>query len=227
MAENLPFEAWVKYIFDHEVDSSKQEWYWDIDEEFWDETVNPVKTVEYLTRAFEQIDVIAEAYTDAQMNQGVWFLSTNAASSYMFAPLDETVSWELRQRFAASIFTLNERLFLPKCTPHLGHLMREYDPDANPLNMVCYMWWDIVPFFGQPAKPEQREWDMLLLDVMRRTLQLESDACREGALHGLGHWQYQYPEEVQRIVDDFLWRHPDLRPGLISYAKSARGGYVL
>jgi hypothetical protein len=49
-----------------------------------------------------------------------------------------------------------------------------------------------------------------ILQVMGSTLQLDSIACRESALHGLGHWQHQYPQRVGEIIDKFSMSQPDL-----------------
>ena len=51
--------------------------------------------------------------------------------------------------------------------------------------------------------------------------------CRFSALHGLGHWHAEHPEQVEQIVDAFLSRHKDLRHHLIEYASRARLGNVL
>ena len=37
---NLPFEGWLSYVFDHPVEDQKQEWYWDIDRDGWDEAAD-------------------------------------------------------------------------------------------------------------------------------------------------------------------------------------------
>ncbi len=65
------------------------------------------------------------------------------------------------------------------------------------------------------------------LRVMSEVLDLPSETCRFSALHGLGHWHAQHPEQVEQIVDAFLARHKDLRPHLIEYASRARLGSVL
>ena len=65
------------------------------------------------------------------------------------------------------------------------------------------------------------------LRVMSEVLDLPSETCQFSALHGLGHWHAQHPEQVEQIVDAFLTRHKDLRPHLIEYASKARLGSVL
>jgi hypothetical protein len=89
------------------------------------------------------------------------------------------------------------------------------------------MWWDIIPIHGKPSDPNQKEFDQAILQVMDSTLQLDSVACRESALHGLGHWQHEYPEQVGDIINRFSMSHRNLRKELETYMKNAFVGYVL
>jgi len=34
---NLTFEEWLLYVFDHPVDETKGEWYWDLNRDWWKE----------------------------------------------------------------------------------------------------------------------------------------------------------------------------------------------
>ena len=219
--DNLTFEEWLIYVFDHPVEAVKNAWYWDMDRDHWVGTAS--QTVEFLTEAFERSAVVLKPYTDAQMNQGLWFLASTACSDHMLALLDEDVPWPRRQRCIVSMHTLYERCFARRCTPHLSHID---EPGAGPLNSVCYMWWDILPFYGQPENPAQREMDKAMLDVMESTLQLDSIACRESALHGLGHWQHTYPERVGEIIDNFSMQERALPEKLRTYMRNAYVGHV-
>ena len=219
---DLTFEQWLAYVFDHPVGDAKQAWYWDIDRDWWHE--DPADTIQFLTRAFENAAVVFEPYSDAQLNQGLWFIASNACSNHMFALLDASVPWPARQRCIHSIHKLYEGCFAQRCTPHLSHLD---EPGASPLNLVCYMWWDIIPIYGQPDVPERSELDQEILEVLESTLQLDSIACRESALHGLGHWQHYYPQRVGEIIDAFLMKHRVLPKELETYAVNAYTGYVL
>jgi len=87
------------------------------------------------------------------------------------------------------------------------------------------MWWDILPICGNPEKPTHREFDAEVLRVLSQILAIEHDACRESALHGLGHWQLCYPQ-AEQIVEDWLARAPGLRPELFAYAQQAKIGMV-
>jgi hypothetical protein len=88
------------------------------------------------------------------------------------------------------------------------------------------MWWDIIPFGGNPNTPSGNLLNAAALSVMTETLNIESIACHESALHGLGHWHAAYPAEVELIIDRFLSSHRELRPETVNYAKSARCGCV-
>jgi hypothetical protein len=222
--ENLTFEGWLSYVFDHPVDQHKLEWYWDVDRDWWSAHDHPAQTLEFLTQAFENAEVLFQPYSDAQLNQGLWFIVSNACSDHMLALMGEDVPWSAQKRCLHSFRQLFEGCFAKRCSPHLSHID---EPGANPLNSVCYMWWDLIPFYGHPEEPAWQEFDQDILQVMEATLQLDSIACRESALHGLGHWQRHYPERVGDIIDQFSMSHKDLPEKLQEYMMNAYVGYVL
>lgn len=226
----LTFEEWIVHVFDHPVDHLMPEWYWDSDGDYWNAQEKPHETVNYITQAFEQVADVAKAYTDAQLNQGLWYIASNGLSDYMFALNDARVPLDDRLRCVRSFYNLYADLFAPRCSKTLGHLQTTALPltdDQNPLDSVCYMWWDLLPIGGAPADENFRSLNDTILGVMEKTLRLESDLCREGALHGLGHWGRYDRARVEAIIDDFLTREPELRAELKSYARAARGGCVL
>ena len=97
---------------------------------------------------------------------------------------------------------------------------------GSPLNSACFMWWDLLPLDGsweegRPSQPIHAE----ALTVLAELLAISHDACRESALHGLGHLALFHPEAVP-IVEAFIARSPDLRPELLAYAEQARTGYI-
>ncbi len=242
---DLSFEAWVAYVFDHPA--TDELWHMDGDRDYWDELRQPVTTVSYLTRAFEDAGTVLAPFSDAQLEQGLWFLVSNGYSSHMLALLKPDVPGLDREQCILSMGHLFEQIFLRRCTPdHLSHLDRDGRTGANPLNTVCYMWWDILPIGGSPPTPALAGAYDACLQVMRRTLTLESDACRESALHGLGHWHAAYPQRVETIIDSFLQPYeprrkqgkrrgrpaaaasfPSLQPELHAYALNARQGCIL
>jgi hypothetical protein len=163
-------------------------------------------------------------YSNAQLKQGLWFLADNSCSNHMFSLMNESVPWPARRRCIYSIHQLYEQCFAPRCSPELSHVP---GPVENPLNVICYMWWDIIPIYGKPHDPARKEFDEAILQVMNSTLQLDSLACQESALHGLGHWQRHYPERVGEIIDKFSMSHTDLPKDLQEYLMAAYVGYVL
>jgi hypothetical protein len=219
---DLTFEAWLMFVFDHPVDESRLEWYWDLDADWWGGP--PAVTVEYLTRAFEDPESAFKPYTDSQLKQGLWYLASSACSDHMLALMDAAVSWPARERCLLSFQSLYRDCFARRCTPHLSHLD---EPGAGALNAVCYMWWDILPVAGQPADPARENLDRTILRVMEAGLQLDSIACQESALHGLGHWHLYYSQPVDAIIQGFLRRNRALPENLQQYALSALSGCVL
>ena len=117
---DLTFEEWVIFTFDHPVDDSRLDWYWDVDADWWDGP--SALTVEYLTRTFENTGSVFAPYSDSQLNQGLWYLASNACSNHMFALMDASVPWPARQRCIHSVQSLYEDCFAKRCTPHLSHL---------------------------------------------------------------------------------------------------------
>jgi hypothetical protein len=89
------------------------------------------------------------------------------------------------------------------------------------------MWWDTFPSIGSPDDPNLGELQDATLAAMRSILNLDSVACQESALHGLGHWQYSRPDEVASIIDGFIAESDKARPELLIYARSARSGCIL
>jgi hypothetical protein len=100
LSEDPSFDDWVRYIFDHEVpEDAKQRWYYNSETDFWSTWYNLIKELEYLTQAFEQIDLIAESYTDEQISQALWYIVNEFFRYYMFDVLDTNeISGELLKR---------------------------------------------------------------------------------------------------------------------------------
>jgi len=216
----LSFEDWVRFIFDHEVGGPQ--WYFDPDAAFWDGPAD--LTADYITALLEDPVPHISAYTDEQLNQGFWYLVSNGCSDMMFALGDESVPLERRVRCLKSFRAVFEQVFAARCSPHLSHLDEK---GARPLNSACYMWWDLFPLGGKPDTASHKTMGNTAVEVMAEILALNSLACQESALHGLGHWQSAYPQEVTQIIDRFLKTSKDSRPELIVYAKSARCGCIL
>jgi hypothetical protein len=248
---DIPFNDWLDYLFGRPVGPSG----FRESDDWWDEQADPDRAVDYLTRLFEAPDVLLRRFPNDQIDRGLWFLA--GESGHLRPLLGPPVPWDARRRGLLAIGGLYERLFAPACTNHLGHIDRGPEP-PDPLNSICYMWWDLFPTWGghavaedrRPPRPARRRSrrhrgravgdavsdtqppapltvDDALLDVMARTLRLDSEPCREGALHGLGHWHHAHPERTSGIIEAWLDEEPSISPALRAYAMSARGGCVL
>jgi hypothetical protein len=219
MPKVLAFDQWVKHVFDHPA--AKPQWYFQIDQETWDG--EPLLTVQHLTRLFESPERLLKDYSPPQLEQGLWYLA-GEGQPFMQSLLDDVVRWPIRQQGLLSIRAFYEKFFAVACSDELGHLCRTA---STPVNGACYMWWDLFPSYGNPIEPSRQEEDQTVLQVMASILDLASGACRESALHGLGHWHLHYPEAVQQIVDEFLDRGLPISDALREYAVAARSGCVL
>ena len=219
---DLSYGDWIAHIFDHPVDHLLPVWYFEVDAPWWDETASPARALDYLTRLLDDPLPVLEPYSDAQVNQGLWYL---LSQTQHFALLwDERLPLEDRLAAVQAIEGFFAQEFLPRCMDVLGHLD---EPGAAPLNSACYMWWDIMGALPAPEDPARHALDEAVLAVMAGTLRLDSVACQESALHGLGHWRSGYPEQIAAIIEDYLQTTLHLLPGLQAYARSAASGCVL
>jgi len=223
---DLNFEEWVVHIFDHPV--ADPAWHWDMNAEWWSSA--PEETISYLTQLFENDGAILAPYSDAQLNQGFWYLVSSASGDYLRILQDSALPIQDRVRCIQSIFNLYEQVFAVRCSPHLSNLLRTNEPqpnDLSALNAVCYMWWDILFLYGAMEIDNLQIISEAVLNVMKKTLELDSIACQESALHGLGHWHHYFPKETYDIIEEWLEKHPNISEELREYAERAQAGAVL
>lgn len=219
---DLSFADWLEHAFAREVRFGRNPRFCDEDCDWWDP--EPEKAIAYLTRLFEDPAPALRYFADSQIAQGLTYLVSTSARGDDGWFRATVVAIEQRLRCVAAVGTFFAQLFQPRCTPHLSHLS---EPEAGNLNRVCYMWWDDFPCLALPDAPDRAVLEGAALRVMEGILGLDSMACQESALHGLGHWQRQHPETVTGIVDGYLDAHRQLDPRLVAYARAARCGCVL
>ena len=211
---NRTFEQWIDGIFDHPV--TEPAWFWDLDA---DTCVEDDETnADYLARLFTDSDRLLRRFDNGQVGQGLNMIVSNSCSDHAFSIVGGHAPWHARQRAIRSIYDVYSK----RCAQGLGHL----DEGDNPLNMICYMWWDVFPAWIDPKDATRASEADGYIGVMERCLSLKHHACLEGALHGLGHWQLYFPEKVEPVIDQFLRERNDLRPELVRYARCARNGAV-
>jgi hypothetical protein len=211
------FEEWIEYVFDHQPEDRN---WWSADN-CPDWSVNTAETVECLRRTFEESGSVLTKFNDHQVASGIWYIANSSAA--VQGLLDETVPLDVRISAIVALRKLYVDCFETRCSSLLSHLN---ETEVDSLNVACYMWWDVLPIVGQPEQEKSKEIDKACLGIMELALGLKSDACRESALHGLGHWANYYRDRVQSIVDQFLKTNPHARPELLEYARRAREGSV-
>lgn len=218
-ATTLSFADWLTAIFKEMSRGNSNEMFPNFGEGY----VSPVDTLTYITAAFENAGSILSPFSNAELDRGLYYLVSHASEDTLLL-VDNDIPWEVRKRCIASFRSLFEQVFAVRCPPHLMHI--DDLPGENHLNRVCYMWWDVLPVIGRANEPHGEEINHCFIDIMEATLKIDSLACRESALHGLGHWQYRYPARVATIIDRFLAENSALSPELIDYAHAAKIGRV-
>ncbi len=193
---------------------------------------------EYMTQTFENADEMLWQFSDAQINQGLWYLAMPGLGEYIFDMLrpveDEShseIPWALRGRCLLSFYSLFETLFQKRCSLHLSHRLESgsatlLDQEVSPLNSICYMWYDIVCTRTNIENINNLRLQDIFLSVLEKTLTLDSEPCLEGALHGLGHCHIFYPDRVEHIIDQFLTENNRISADLRQYALWAINGQV-
>ena len=215
LPDEISYERWVSYVFDHPV--LPKAWWWHDEEseyyESWNEETNPVRTLQFLTRLFREPDELRGRFSAAQIDQGLNLLVSSSCGSYMFCLHDTAIPWEARQACIEAMIPLYERLMGPV-----------YDsPGTN--NFACYIWWDVIPLHGGMDHPDRDRINNAVIHVFEAMATTRSPACLESVLHGLGHWHLYLPNRTEPIVDRILARR-DLTKEQRHYAKLARRGMV-
>ncbi len=218
-AEIMTFEKWVKGIFDRP--EGPEPWYYDINNQM--PSIAPGLSVKYLRKLFTESKDLLGKYSNLQLKWGLWYIIDCGNSSELVSLLDKAIPLSEKLETIDSIFLLYKNCFFERCA---NSLSQTNEAEENPLNVLCYMWWDVAPLPATAGKIDNREIDAACLEVMQKVLLLENDACRQSALHGLGHAKLYYPAEVEKIVDAFISANPAMPKDLLLYAQSAREGTV-
>jgi len=173
------------------------------------------------TRLFSNCGTLLEPFTDWQVAEGLLFLVSSGESGWMYYLYDRTVDRTTRFDCIRSIETVYRDIFSIRC-PNIPD-QRSSDRDA--LDNICFMWWEYFPSAGLPTTTDDEREAVVdaLIEVMSKILQLDSEACQESALHGLGHFG-SGTKRAQVAIDEWLASHPQSVLG--AYAEAAREGNV-
>ena len=87
------------------------------------------------------------------------------------------------------------------------------------------MWWEVITWGWAGDDHDATALRARDLDAMEAVLALPNPACKESALHGLGHMVRQSDRALE-IIDRFLDQSADLDPPLLDYARACRTGCI-
>jgi hypothetical protein len=229
MHERVSVEKWVADLFGKQVGEPPRPWVqgdepvWTFDADEYYALLEPERKVELLSETFERSGELLAPYSDAQINQALWWSVVGGGSEYIHVIKDESVPWDKRRRAVWSFVPLFEQVMAKRCSETLSQFDEE---PASPLNSFCYMWWDTAPICSTRTVAGDPRLDDECLAVMERILRIHHVACQESALHGLGHWAFEHKEDVEKIIDNFQRREPNLRADLIDYVEAAKAGCI-
>jgi hypothetical protein len=215
---DLSFDQFVEFHFGCAVGKP---WYFEFDHDWW--APEPRQGIAYLTRLFADGPEALNWFHDDQIAQGLTGLVDAMAIGGQPWMADPVTPAEERAAVWPAIARFFETVLAPKCAPELGHLAREAPPA---INTVTYMWWESFPGLVGRDDPQRRLVIDAELDCMEQILGIDSVACQEAALHGLGHWAGDESRCVE-IIDRYLSSGRATLPQLVAYARSARSGCVL
>lgn len=212
----VTFETWLDRTFGRAITG---EWYPQfVEVDDWPDPVPDHLAVEFLTRLFENSEKSLRYFSDRQIAAGLWELGPGDAHCVH----NQDIPIEMRERLVGSVATFFRDFFDRRCLSKLSHLDKEY---TEPLNGICYMWWEVITWGWDKGDLDAERLTAKDLDVMEAVLHLPNLACKESALHGLGHI-VGHSNRAQAIIDRFLKAAPDVSPELLQYARAARTGCI-
>jgi hypothetical protein len=213
---DVSYEQWLDETFGRAVTGESYPQF--VEREDWPEPVPDEQALHYLTRLFEKPEKSLRYFSDRQIACGLWELGPG--DSHCVYNRDLPI--EARERLIGSVETFFRTFFNKRCIPKLSHLDREY---TEPLNGICYMWWEVITWGWAGGDPNADRLRAKDLDVMEAVLHLPNLACKESALHGLGHIVGQ-SDRARSIIERFLAQQNDLGAELERYARSAMTGCI-
>lgn len=213
------YQEWLRYLFDRPVTPNG----WFFDTEFSEFEAQESEIVSLFTFTMHHCGSDLLIYSDAQVRYGLDYIFSNSCSNTVFALMSEAVPSAQKLQALASISTLYNDCFAPRCAPVLGHTSSS---GANPLNYICYMLWDTSPLSYWERFQDRQPYYEAIATIMETALALTNPACVESALHGLGHLRAYFPERVSQIIGAYLRHETFVAPALRNYAQMAALGHV-
>jgi hypothetical protein len=212
------FDAWLDETFGRAVAGDSYPQFVHRDAGEWPDPVPDAVALDYLTRLFENPEESLRYFSDRQIAVGLWELGPGDAHCVY----NRDIAVEQRERLVGAVETLFREFFDTRCLPRLSHAASEH---VSPLNTICYMWWEVITWGWMTDDPDADRLKSRDLAVMEAVLRLPNPACKEAALHGLGHL-VRRSDGAGAIIDRFLAEPAGAGSELEAYARSALTGCI-
>ncbi len=132
------YEQWIQFLFDRP--ETTPEWYWDSNVGDFD--ASNEKKVMLISQTFLRCGTDLTRYNDTQVANGLKYILSNSVSNTPFILCQKGVAEVLRVEAVLHMKHLYRDCFAKRCSRSLSHLGRF---DSRPLNLFCYMLWDVSP----------------------------------------------------------------------------------
>lgn len=208
----MTFEKWFDQILACSLEEkSYSDMRWDL---------NDQKQCEFIFKFFSDVENYLKEFSNEDAAKILEFLINPSLSDICYVFLNSNVQLETKRLTIGSIFSVFKDIFNNRCEKKES---RNLPVIISPLNNLCYMWWDIFPRHGVPKSPQYTEVDKIILSLLSKLLELNNIACKESALHGLGHWYSGYPEKIISIIES---SNDCISENLRTYASQASKGNI-
>lgn len=181
--------------------------------------------IQKMTTLFTESDESLKNFTASDIATGLSAIMSATGFGLSGILIDKRVDLDLRIKCIKSMHTFFEQFFNQKCKPILTNSSTSIMKSIS-INEACFMWWDWCLIVPKYDSDESTDIDNNVIKIMESILKLDSIACRESALHGLGHWADDYPEQIGGIIDNYVSTTQDQQE-IILYAEKAKQGLVL
>jgi hypothetical protein len=84
-------------------------------------------------------------FSNGQVAAGLQHVINPSCGNIVFQLMQKPLPKDAREEVILSLSVLYSNCFTPRCAAVLSHLDQ---PGANPLNSVCYMFWDVTPLLS-------------------------------------------------------------------------------
>jgi hypothetical protein len=213
----MTYDEFEQLLFDRDVIDPP--WY-DCDEATELDTLGP-EDLCLVEMVFRNSIQIRTRYSEQQLYHGLNYLVNPSASDFCFRYFDPTKDAGASARVIQSMYYVFADLFGVRFTKNERFTLLP-ESEALGLRWLCNMWWDLLPRHGVPRLEMLVAVDRAVLETLGKIADLPNFACKEAAIHGLGHWFSACPERVLNILDSV----PDLPRELVDYASSAKRGQI-